>query len=68
MRGAGGNETSALIALMYVGIVFASLFSTPFRGEAVLIPSVLIPGYLIVASLVLRGLAGRRGNIRGEIA
>ena len=53
---------------MYVGIVFASLFSTPFRGEAVLIPSVLIPGYLIVASLVLRGLAGRRGNIRGEIA
>ena len=47
-----------MIALMYVGIVVALLFYnyvnlfgrsgliTPFHGEAVLIPNVLIPGVI----------------------
>jgi hypothetical protein len=75
------SGTLAMIALVYVGIVFASLFynyvnlfgrsgfNTPFQGEAALIPNVLIPGvFLIVASLVLRRSTKRRGYIRGEIA
>jgi hypothetical protein len=73
------SGTLAMIALVYVGVVFASLFynyvnlfgrsrlNTPFHGEAALIPNVLIPGvYLIVASLVLRRSTRRRGYIRGE--
>jgi hypothetical protein len=73
------SETLAMIALVYVGIVVASLFynyvnlfgrsglNAPFHGEAALIPNVLIPGvYLIVASLMLRRSTRRRGYIRGE--
>jgi hypothetical protein len=73
------SKTLAMIALMYVGIVVASLFysyanlfgrsglSTLFHGEAALLPNVLIPGtYLIVASLMLRRSTRRRGYIRGE--
>jgi hypothetical protein len=73
------SGTLATIALVYVGIVVASLFynyvnlfgrfgfHTPFRKDAELLPNILIPGvYLIVTSLVLRRLSGRRGHIRGE--
>jgi hypothetical protein len=73
------SEMLALIALMYVGIVVASLFynyvnlfgryglNTLFQGEAAYLPNVLIPGaYLIVASLVLRRSTRRRRYIRGE--
>jgi hypothetical protein len=73
------SRTLALIALGYVEIVVASLFynyvnlfgraglDTPFRGDAALLPNVLIPGaYLIVASLVLRRSTRRRGLTRGE--
>jgi hypothetical protein len=73
------SEMLALIALVYVGIVVASLFynyanlfggsslNTPFKGDAALLPNVLIPGlYLILASLVLRRSTRRRLLIRGE--
>jgi hypothetical protein len=73
------SGTLATIALVYVGIVYGSLFynyvnlfgrsgfNTPFHGGAALIPNVLLPGvFLIVASLVLRRSTRRRGYIRGE--
>jgi hypothetical protein len=73
------SQTLALLALMYVGIVVASLFynyanlfggsslDTPFQGDAALLPNVLIPGiYLILASWLLRRSTRRRGSIRGE--
>jgi hypothetical protein len=73
------SQTLAMVALVYVGIVVASLsynyvnlfgrpgLNTPFHGEAAYLPNVLIPGaYLIVASLLLRRSTRRRGYIRGE--
>ncbi|HEY5274622.1 MAG TPA: hypothetical protein VIJ34_15530 [Acidimicrobiales bacterium] len=72
------SKSLAVIALVYVGIVVASLFynyvnlfgqtglNTPFHGETALLPNVLVPGvYLIVASLVLRRSTKRRGFTRG---
>jgi hypothetical protein len=54
------SETLAVIALVYVGIVVVSLFynyanlfggsslNTPFKGDAALLPNVLIPGVYLI--------------------